>query len=192
MLVTSVGRLSDQKMRILRQPTSDGRPALAALLDELGDGGRLLLLGTGDAANERFLAATAVDHPNLLFLRGYSDPLARALYARGDLFLMPSSFEPCGISQMLAMRAGQPCLVHHVGGLKDTVTNGETGFAFTGGDLREQADELVAAFRRALTLFREQPGRWGAMSKAAAAARFPWSASADAYLRQLYRVSPGT
>ena len=73
-------------------------------------------------------------------LRGYSDALARALYAAGDLFLMPSSFEPCGIGQMLAMRDGQPCLVHHVGGLRDTVLDDETGFAFSGDGLTAQAE----------------------------------------------------
>ena len=78
-------------------------------------------------------------------MNGYSDWCASALYASDDLFVMPSSFEPCGISQMLAMRDGQPCLVHSVGGLKDTVTDGVDGIAFEGSTVPDQ----IAAFEQA-------------------------------------------
>ena len=148
----------------------------------------LVLLGTGDADYERFLTVTAASHDNLIFLRGYSDRLAQALYSGGDLLLMPSSFEPCGISQMLAMRAGQPCLVHDVGGLKDTVEDGVTGFNFSGDGLTEQADNMVATLRRALEVHNKQPTRWRAMRKAAAAARFDWGDSVDAYIERLYAL----
>lgn len=187
-VVTSVGRITDQKLRILLQATRDGDSALECMLTELGRGGVLLLLGSGDADLERQVTAIAVNSPNLVFLHGYSDAVAQALYAQGDLFLMPSSFEPCGISQMLAMRAGQPCLVHCVGGLKDTVTEGETGFAFVGDDLTHQADALVAAFRRALSVHREQPERWQAIRDAASAARFRWTDAVEEYMGELYRV----
>lgn len=189
LVLTSVGRVTDQKVRLLRQPGSDGRPALVALLDALGDAGVLLALGSGDPALEAWLTATSARHANFAFLRGYSDALSAQLYAGGDLFLMPSSFEPCGISQMLAMRAGQPCLVHAVGGLRDTVEDGVTGFAFSGDSPVQQADALVATLKRALDWHRDA-ARWQALRDAAAAARFGWEASARAYLTQLYRVTP--
>lgn len=185
-LVTSVSRITDQKMRLLRQPASDGRPALEHMLEHLRDKGVLLILGSGDAALEQFLLETAARHEHFIFLRGYSDALARALYATGDLFLMPSSFEPCGIGQMLAMRNGQPCLVHHVGGLRDTVADGETGFAFTGKGLREQADALVARFESVLAMRVGESDRYAAIGAAARNERFEWGTSVDAYSHELY------
>jgi len=186
-VVTSIGRLTEQKVRLLAEAGSDGRPALESALDILGEDGLLILLGSGDPVYEAFFTETAGRRANLLFLRGYSDAAARALYAAGDLFLMPSSFEPCGISQMLAMRAGQPCLVHHVGGLRDTVRDGVDGFAFSGADPREQADHMNAALRAALALRCAQPERWRRIAANAAAARFDWTDSARLYLERLYR-----
>ena len=185
-LVTSVGRITEQKVRLLRQNLADGRPALDALLTELAEaGGLLLLLGSGDADYEQFLTASAARHENFIFLRGYSDPLARSLYRSGDLFLMPSSFEPCGISQMLAMRAGQPCLVHSVGGLRDTVTPDHDGFGFGGEGLTEQAEALLDTLRHALAVYR-RPAQWRQIAAAAAERRFRWADSVADYLKQLY------
>jgi starch synthase len=164
------------------------RPALEGILEALGEHGLLLMVGTGDSDYEQFLTETASRYSNFIFLRGYSESLVAALYDMGDLFMMPSSFEPCGISQMLAMRAGQPCLVHHVGGLRDTVQDNITGFTFTGKNPTEQADNLVATLQRAL-IVKARPKKWQAMCKKAAAMRFRWADSIDAYLKQLYRQS---
>jgi len=189
MLVTSVGRVTAQKIQLMRTPSSDGKPALNAALDALGEDGVMLVIGSGDPEYEHFLAETMVDHANFIYLRGYSEELAETFYRQGDLFFMPSSFEPCGISQMLALRAGQPCLVHRVGGLRDTVEDGRTGFAFEGSTLTGQADALVAAMQRALTLYREQPEKWQAMREAAAKMRFTWADSIEAYKKKLYRIT---
>lgn len=189
MLITSVGRITDQKLGLMRQTTSSGQPALHAALQVLGDNGLLLMVGTGDPEYEQFLCEAAAIHDNFIFLCGYSDELAEALYQQGDLFLMPSSFEPCGISQMLALRAGQPCLVHHVGGLRDTVKDNITGFTFTGNNLTEQADALVSTVQRALNQFQKKSTKWKTMRKTAAAARFEWADSIDAYLKHLYQKS---
>lgn len=186
-ILTSISRITDQKVRLLRQPDDRGRPALEGVLEALGDRGVYLFLGSGDPDFENFLTATSARFPNFVFLRGYSEAVSNALYGAGDLFLMPSSFEPCGIGQMLAMRAGQPCLVHHVGGLKDTVQDGETGFAFTGGSLIEQATRLVEKLRYTLNLRENKPERWETIRRAAAAARFSWDSSVNAYIEQLYR-----
>ncbi|MDH3219767.1 MAG: glycogen/starch synthase [Gammaproteobacteria bacterium] len=189
MLLTSVGRITDQKIGLMRQPTTSGRPALHLALEALGDRGMLLMVGTGDPACEQFLGATMAAERNFVYLRGYSDELGDAFYRQGDLFFMPSSFEPCGISQMLALRAGQPCLVHNVGGLRDTVRDNRTGFVFGGNNLTEQADALVATLRRAIDQFDKKSSKWQTMREAAAAARFDWADSIDAYLQHLYRQS---
>ncbi len=99
---------------------------------------------------------------------------------------MPSSFEPCGISQMLAMRSGQPCVVHAVGGLRDTVRDGETGFSFDGHGRAAQARRFVRTVDRALALKRDDPDRWDSICRAAAAARFTWDAAARQYTEKLY------
>ncbi len=186
-LLTSVGRITDQKIRLLAQPASDGRPALEGVLDALGDDGLLIVLGSGEPRFEQFLSTTSARRKNLLFLCGYSDALSQALYGAGDLFLMPSSFEPCGISQMLAMRAGQPCLVHSVGGLKDTVQPGINGFGFDGQSLVEQADGLVASLGEALGVRANNPRRWSTLCKAASRARFLWRDNAESCISLLYR-----
>jgi starch synthase len=100
---------------------------------------------------------------------------------------MPSSFEPCGISQMLAMRAGQPCVVHEVGGLKDTVEDAVTGFSFAGDTVNEQAAAFVRTVRRGTQMMRSQPAVYQAMREAAAAMRFRWTDSARLYVEKLYR-----
>jgi starch synthase len=189
MLLTSVGRITDQKVELMCQPTSSGKPALHETLDNLGKQGLLLILGSGDEIYEQFLNQTAAKYDNCIFLRGYSEALGNALYQQGDLFFMPSSFEPCGISQMLALRAGQPCLVHGVGGLRDTIIDNKTGFVFGGDSPTELADALVATAQSAQKLFKKKSPAWQTMRETAAATRFEWVHSIDAYLNQLYTIS---
>jgi starch synthase len=192
MLLTSVSRVGEQKMLLLRQRGRDGRSGLQAILEGIGAQGGYVLLGSGDRDYERWLTAAAARHPNFIFVNGYSDDLAQALYATGDLFLMPSSFEPCGLSQMLAMRAGQPCLVHAVGGLEDTVQHGRNGFSFRGDTLETQVEGLVAATLAAVALKRGQPEAWKDMRAAAAATRFRWTDAAARYLSELYAPPAGS
>ena len=181
-LVTCVTRAADQKVRLMGLP--DSNPALSQILQELPSDAEFILLGSGDC--EAQLEAISVNHENFLFLAGFNNDVATALYANGDVFLMPSSFEPCGISQMLAMRAGQPCVVHEVGGLKDTVDDGVTGFSFTGETADEQAAAFVRTARRAAEMMRMEPARYAAMRNAAAAKRFRWIDSARLYAEKLY------
>ncbi len=184
MVLTSVGRLTEQKASLFL--AGGRRCALERILDRLGDDGLLVLLGSGERRLEQRFGEIAAKRPNMLYLNGYSDSLSQAVYANGDLFLMPSSFEPCGISQMLAMRAGQPCVVHGVGGLADTVTDGVTGFVFAGLSVAEQSDRFVDAVERALLLKQRNAAQWQTMREAAAAKRFSWDRSAAAYAELLY------
>ena len=187
MVLTSVTRAVEQKLFLMKVSDQRDAPALHRLLDSFGSRGVYILLGTGDPDYEQFLAETCARFRNFVFLNGYSDAAARALYANGDLFVMPSSFEPCGISQMLAMRDGQPCVVHRVGGLKDTVIDGVNGFQFEGETVEAQADHFVAACLRAVELKQADPEKWEEIRRSAADARFTWDDTAAAYLERLYR-----
>jgi starch synthase len=176
-LQTSVGRITDQKVSLFRQEVEPGVSALDAILGRVARDGWLVVLGSGDPALERFFCEAMVRWPNLLFLRGYSDALSEALFKLGDVFLMPSSFEPCGISQMLAMRSGQPCVAHAVGGLKDTISP-KTGFLFDGSTPAVQAGNFLAAVAAAIDLKRARAPGWDALQAASAAARFDWTLAA--------------
>lgn len=185
-ILTSVGRVTDQKVCILRQEMGNGQSALEQLLDILGDDRIFLMLGNGDRDLELFLTQVAARKQNFIFLKGYSESLAQSIYESGDLFLMPSSFEPCGISQMLAMRAGQPCLVHGVGGLCDTVKDHQSGFVFKGKSLTEQANNMLQSCKTVLKLNATNPEKWQKISRQAARERFLWSDVAKQYIGSLY------
>ncbi|MGA0805701.1 MAG: glycogen synthase [Pseudohongiellaceae bacterium] len=186
MVVASIGRITAQKMRLLAVPTRDGRSALDAMLAQLDDG-IMIVLGSGDEGYEHFLLEVMQRHANFLFLNGFSESLADLLYRYCDLFLMPSSFEPCGISQMLAMRAGAPCLVHKVGGLADTVCHLENGFCFEGEDLQAQVAAMLQVFSEVQQLRSGRPPLWNKICRNAAAARFSWEGVVRDYVDKLYR-----
>ncbi|MFO7965861.1 MAG: glycogen/starch synthase [Desulfobacterales bacterium] len=188
-LATSVSRLTDQKMLLMKSRGSTGNTGFLEILRLLeSHNGLYILLGTGDPEYERFFSDMSARFERFIFLNGFSGTCADLLYANGDLFLMPSSFEPCGISQMLAMRDGQPCLVHHVGGLKDTIEPGIDGFAFTGATLCEQVDHFVIAIRDALMMKKDAPDRWDHLCSRAAEKRFSWDETASMYIENLYRA----
>ena len=188
LLLTSIGRITDQKVSIFKQKMPSGKAALEELLLALGDDGVFILLGNGDIKLEQFLTAVAGAHENFIFIKGYCENLSDALYQSGGLFVMPSSFEPCGISQMLAMRAGQPCLVHAVGGLKDTVKNDINGFSFQGDTPQQQAAALLQRFNQIKQLHQDSPEKYRIISDSARKARFSWKKSAQHYISRLYRI----
>lgn len=183
-LLVSIGRLTPQKVGLLTADWQD-RAVMDVLLRRLGTG-LFVMLGNGDPDMEEFFTEQMRRHDNLLFLNGFSASLADVLYSAGDLFVMPSSFEPCGISQMLAMRAGVPCLVHAVGGLNDTVQDKVNGFSF-GGNSREQIlENLLIGVDAALLLIRENSKQWQAMQQEAADSRFEWDTAVQSYVGSLY------
>ena len=192
--LSAISRLTPQKVALLQQPLQQtlqkprpgGASCLEKLLADLPPDHALVLLGGGDGEIEDFLAQVAADNSNFLFLKGYSEALSEVIYGLGELFLMPSSFEPCGIAQMLAMRAGQPCLAHRVGGLKDTINDGIDGFTFSGRDPARQAAAFLRKLRQALKLKQDDPRQWRAIRGAAAARKFHWADSARQYVESLY------
>ena len=185
-IVASIGRLTPQKVSLLQVSLADNYYAIDALLETL-DTGFMVMLGSGDSACENFMAEAMKRHDNFLFLCGYSEALGELLYEFCDLFLMPSSFEPCGISQMLAMRAGRPCLVHKVGGLADTVLHLFNGFTFEGDDELAQVQNMVDMFAEALQLQQSQAPAWQDICKNAAGVRFSWDESVSQYESYLYK-----
>lgn len=185
-VITSVGRLTDQKMALLLQPMQDGQVPLESLLDLLKNRGLLLVLGTGDTDLEKTCKKLAANNPHFLFFNKYSQHLSDLLFSNGDLFLMPSSFEPCGISQMLAMRSGQPCLAHEVGGLKDTINHDETGYLFSGDSLSAQSAAMIEQFEKVLTQREQRPTDYEKICLTASKERFNWQDSAEQYMEELY------
>jgi starch synthase len=185
-VITSVGRITEQKMALLLQPMQDGKIPLESLLELLQHRGLLFLLGTGDTGLENTCKKLAANHPHFLFFNQYSQHLSDLLFGNGDLFLMPSSFEPCGISQMLAMRSGQPCLAHEVGGLKDTINDNETGYLFSGDSLSAQSAAMIDRFEKILIQREKRPVEFQKISFTASKERFPWQDSAEQYMAELY------
>ena len=143
---------------------------------------QLVLLGAGDPKLEAIAKKLQEDMPDRVRVETrYDAKLARQIYGGADIFLMPSRYEPCGISQMISMRYGCIPLVRAVGGLHDTVTDSETGFVFVEAKVKSFND----AVRRALALY-PYHSRWAAMQKAGMALDFSWPHSARKYV-ELYR-----
>ena len=186
-LLLSIGRVADQKVPLFLEPVGEFDSALELILSGLGPDSLFIMLGSGEKYLEDRFAAIAASCDNFLYLRGYVDSLSGPLYSAADLFLMPSSFEPCGISQMLAMRAGQPCVVHAVGGLKDTVKDGVTGFVFEGSTPAEQAKGFTEAVQRAITIRSTDEKRWQKICNNAKNERFSWDLAAKTYQQGLYQ-----
>lgn len=150
---------------------------------------QLVLLGAGDPKLEALAKKLQQDLPGRVCVETrYDAKLARQIYGGSDIFLMPSRYEPCGISQMIAMRYGSVPLVRAVGGLHDTVTDSETGFVFVDTKVKSFNDTL----RRALNYYPYR-SRWLNLQIAGMAQDFSWAKSARKYLENYKKlISEGT
>jgi starch synthase len=147
---------------------------------------QLVVLGTGERAEEDRLRQLASAHPEAIGVRiGFDEDLAHLIEAGADAFLMPSRFEPCGMNQMYSQRYGTPPIVHATGGLADSVVGATpatladgsaTGFAFRELD----AATLLATIRHAIDAWRD-PARWQAIQRAGMARDFSWGSAAARY-----------
>ena len=181
-VLTSVTRVTEQKVKLLCEKDSYGKIAFDSIAAKLNESnGVYIILGAGTADYEWYLSEASRYHERVVFLRGYSEKIAKALYSSGTMFIMPSSYEPCGISQMLAMREGQPCIVHGVGGLKDTVWHDVNGFVFEGWTIHDKVNNFVGTVRYAVELAVHNKPRWEEIKQAAQAARFDWESAAKKY-----------
>ncbi|MDC6404881.1 MULTISPECIES: glycogen synthase [Maribacter] len=182
-IVSSVARLTEQKFYFLKRSPE----AFEEILKRLDKAeGIFMLLGTGNPDYEDLFRKMSYKHKNFIFTNGQSEDLIDSMYLETDLYFMPSLFEPCGISQMLAMRNGNPCLVHHTGGLKDTVTHMKTGFAFEGKTYDQQIRNMVKVFDDALNVWENDKPTWKRIKANAKKMRFTWEDSVDAYYKDLY------
>ena len=165
---------------------------LAALPELVGDGAELALLGSGDADLERGFTAAGAAYPGRVGVEiGYDESLAHLIVGGADILVMPSRFEPCGLTQLYALRYGTLPLVRRVGGLADTVVDASahslaagtaTGFGFDGEDSRA----LLSAAERAVALYRDRAA-WRRMMRRAMTRDFGWGQAARQYLA-LYRA----
>jgi starch synthase len=158
-LFTLIGRLTAQKGGDILLP------ALAALL-QTDSAFQVLILGSGTKDFEEKLVRLAENKKHagrLCLLIGYDVQLANRIYAAGDFFLIPSRYEPCGLTDYIAQLAGSLPVVHHIGGLLK-VEDGVTGFAFS----EYSSESLIGAMERAITVFRKSPAKILAMQEAAA------------------------
>jgi starch synthase len=150
-------------------------------------GWSLVLLGTGDPYTEAAAMSLAADHPGTVAVRiGFDEELAHLIYAGSDALAVPSRFEPCGLSQMIAMRYGTLPVVRATGGLRDTVDHGRTGFVFE----HASADAVAGAAAEAMNAYRDT-ARWRTMMVEAMGQDFSWARSAARY-SALYRSLQGS
>lgn len=164
--------------------------ALDGLRQVAGLPWQAILLGTGDPGIETTARQLEAEYPNRVrAVIRFDAGLARRMYAGGDMLVMPSRYEPCGLAQMIAMRYGCIPVARATGGLQDTVKDEQlpersTGFLFADST----AEALAAALRRAITAFGE-PSEWQARQKFSMRQDFSWQSSAQAYVKIYHRLS---
>ena len=165
-----------------RLVTQKGLDLILAARELLGGDAQFVFLGSGEPRYERALVELTSAAPNRIGVQlDFTDRLEHRLMAGADIFLMPSLYEPCGLTQMRAQRYGAPPIVRRVGGLADTVEDGATGFAFD----EYTPEAFQDAGLRALATFGDT-ARWQAMMRRGMARDFSWERSVDTYL-DVYR-----
>ncbi|HHU76325.1 MAG TPA: glycogen synthase GlgA [Firmicutes bacterium] len=177
-MLAFVNRLVEQK----------GLDLIGHVLEEILDLGlQLVILGTGEEKYQRFFGEAAARYPQkMVALFQFDEPLARKIYAASDLFLLPSRFEPCGLTQLIALRYGSIPIVRETGGLKDTIVPFDAGsrkgngFTFSSYN----AHDLLFVIQEAISLYKNKE-LWGTLVNNAVTSDFSWKGSAQEY-RALY------
>ncbi len=182
-MVGIVSRLTDQK----------GFDLVATAIERMCEGGmQIVILGTGDEKYENLFRHYAWKYPDKVSTNiCFSNELSHKIYASCDAFLMPSAFEPCGLSQIIAMHYGTLPIVRETGGLKDTVapynefTGEGTGFSFT----NYNSDDLMHVLKYAIQVYYDNKKAWNALVRNAMNTDFSWSKSADEYLKMYSEIT---
>ncbi len=177
MMIGIVSRLTDQK----------GFDLVAYKIEELCNGGaQVVVLGTGDEKYENLFRHYAWKYPDRFSAQIYfSNEMSHKIYAASDAFLMPSRFEPCGLSQLISLRYGTLPIVRETGGLKDTVnpynkyTGDGNGFSFA----NYNADEMLGVIWNAMDVYYNDREAWNHIAANAMNSDFSWNVSADKYIR---------
>ncbi|MEN3351590.1 MAG: starch synthase, partial [Bradyrhizobium sp.] len=179
-LAVSRGPIFGLVARLVHQKGVD--LVLSAADEIVRDGGQILVTGSGEPAFEDALVAAHRRRPDAIgVIIGFNDAQARRIFAGSDFTLMPSRFEPCGLSQMYAQRFGSLPIGHQTGGLAETITDGETGFLFP----QPSAESFLGGIRRAFDAYHAKD-RLNAMRASAMAKSYSWDLSAACY-GALYR-----
>lgn len=183
MMIGIVSRLTDQK----------GFDLVAYKIEELCAGGaQIVVLGTGDEKYENLFRHYAWKYPDRFSAQIYfSNEMSHKIYAACDAFLMPSRFEPCGLSQLISLRYGTIPIVRETGGLKDTVipynefTGEGTGFSFA----NYNADEMLNTIWYAMRIYYDRRNDWNKIIDNAMAVDYSWNVSADKYIRMYQEMT---
>ena len=183
MMVGIVSRLTDQK----------GFDLVAYKMEELCKGGlQVVVLGTGDEKYENLFRHYAWKYPDRFSAQIYfSNEMSHKIYAASDAFLMPSRFEPCGLSQLISLRYGTVPIVRETGGLKDTVwpyneyTGEGTGFSFA----NYNADEMMNIIWYAMNIYYDRKDEWNNIIDNGMAVDYSWNVSADKYIRMYQELT---
>lgn len=184
MMIGVVSRLTDQK----------GFDLVAYKMEQLCEGGaQIVVLGTGDEKYENLFRHYAWKYPDRFSAQIYfSNEMSHKIYAACDAFLMPSRFEPCGLSQLISLRYGTVPIVRETGGLRDTVwpyneyTGEGTGFSFS----NYNADEMMNCIWYAMQIYYDRKDEWNNIIDNGMAMDYSWNVSADKYI-QMYRDLTG-
>lgn len=176
MLIGIVSRLTDQK----------GFDLIAYKLEDLCNGGaQIVVLGTGEEQYENLFRHYSWKYPDRFAARiTYSNELSHKIYAGCDAFLMPSAFEPCGLSQLISMHYGTVPIVRETGGLKDTVmpynkyTGEGTGFTFA----NYNADDMIQCVWRSMDVYYNNKDAWYSIARHGMEADYSWGVSAEKYI----------
>lgn len=184
-LIGMVSRLSAQKGLDLVDRVLDGI---------MNTGCQMVVLGMGESRYVNLFSWAEQQYPGRVAARFQMDhQLAHRIYAGADMFLMPSQFEPCGLSQMIALRYGCVPIVRETGGLRDTVlsynhyNNAGNGFTF----FNYNAHDMLFTIRRALRYYHEHPDVWRELQSRGMNGDYSWNASAETYLSLYMSILPG-
>lgn len=178
-MIGLISRLTDQK----------GLDLIECVINQIvDDNTQFVIIGTGEKRYEDMFKGAAYNHKGKISANiFYSEELSHKLYAAADAMLIPSRFEPCGLTQLMALRYGTVPIVRETGGLKDTVTpfnefeNSGLGFSFT----NYNAHEMLATINYSKKVFFDMPLKWQAMVKRGMETDYSWKASTEKY-KQLY------
>ena len=183
-LAVSRGPIFGLVARLVHQKGVD---LVLSAADEIIDaGGQIVVTGSGEPELEQALVDAHRRRPDAVgVIIGFNDAQARRIFAGSDFTLMPSRFEPCGLSQMYAQRFGSLPIGHQTGGLAETIKDGETGFLFP----QPSAESFLGGVRRAFETFSAKD-RLNSMRRSAMARSFSWDLSAACYSALYQKIAP--
>jgi len=175
-LVVTIGRAAKQKLSIILEYYNN-----SVLIKEILKRDILFIcIANGELSKGLEIINS---YNNGFYLAGFlSEEFTKKAYSSADFLFMPSDFEPCGISQMIALNSGTLPIVNRVGGLNDTVIDGKTGFVFTGSNRDESKDNLIKTMDKAINLFYNDSEKFLEMRKNAIKENFSWEMSIKKYI----------